>query len=1321
MTESDRKALYEEGMAIRRRLEALKSSGSDGKAERDQLRARYTEIDQAMRKIKADGGAAVAEWAVGDVILDEYEVTGVLGEGGMGKVYKVHHRNWDMDMAVKCPQPKAIRTQAQKGNFVRECHTWMDLGLHNHIATCHYVRVLDDVPRVFAEFVDGGSLKDWIEEGRLYEGSADEALERILDVAIQFAWGLQYSHEKGLIHQHVKPDNVMMTSDGVAKVTDFGLANARAVEGEDEEPPEGHSIMASYGGMTPAYCSPEQADNAARRQGGIRKAELTKLTKRTDIYSWAVSVFEMFNGGVTWQAGNVVGHALETYLDDGPGEDRLPTMPESISNLLKKCLSTNPSERPNDFNEVVEALKTIYEESVGRAYPNETPAPPTELADVLNNKALSFLELNDPEKAEELWDSVIEADIHNVAATYNRGLMLWRADKIQDTQLISNLEEICNDNSDDWAAFLAMGWVRMEHGDSLKAKEEFSRAGQLEENPEISAALAQAKPREDLDRNFPVEFEGHLGEVHSVAFSPNGRFALSGAGGLEKDHTLKLWDISTGNCKHTFEGHNGSVRSAAFSPDGKSVLSGSWDHMLRLWNVSTGRCERTLEGHGNQVYAVAFSPDGRFALSAGGDLQEDFEPKVDCSLKLWDVSTGHCTRSFEDHGSIVYSVAFSPDGCRALSGGRDHNLKLWDVGTGRCVRTLKGHSSIVTSVAFSPDGNLALSGSQDNSVKLWDVTTGDCLRTFNGHTSWVTSVLFSPDGKLGLSGCADCSVKVWELASIRSAKDLGRCLRTFKGFRQKVNAVAISGDGNFVLAGSSDHSLRLWPVGKSVLAPKLFSTVVKTSVVLERENEYKKALASAEIAFEKGDYSRALEDLIRARSVAGFNNAKDAIDLQRSLAPRLRIKSYKEAWLSRTFEGRSVSSAAFSPDGNQILSWPAVWDAITGERIHTFEGRNKTNVSSVVISPDGSSALSTQDSPEFFCWEVRTGHILQTYKDHKWRVDSVHFSPDGKWIVSGSRDKTIKLWESSTGRCLRTFEGHASDIFAVAINPDGRFILSGGGSYPVRKSNGSIETGESSIKLWEIASGRCLRTFEGHTRPVQSVAISPDGCTALSGAGTGDNTLKLWDLETGRCLRTFVGHESGVYSVAFTPDGRFAFSGSGDHGSKFDNTLRLWDVESGDCLRIFEGHDNLIRTIAISPDGRFVGSGSGGTLNLWEVEWELEAPEAADWDDGAYTLLEFFLTIHTPYVRNLDTESKLNDEDVSCALTRKGKPAWTEEDFDQLVRTLGCAGYGWLRPDGIRHRLEEMAETWTEPPPSPGVVKKGKATGLFKGLFGKKK
>jgi len=174
-------------------------------------------------------------------------------------------------------------------------------------------------------------------------------------------------------------------------------------------------------------------------------------------------------------------------------------------------------------------------------------------------------------------------------------------------------------------------------------------------------------------------------------------------------------------------GHSGPVTRCVFSPDGTQVLSGSYDQTLKLWNVATGECHRTFSGHRSAVSSCVFSPDGTHVLSGSHDK----------TLKLWNVATGECYRTFSGHRSPVNSCVFSPDGTHVLSGSHDKTLKLWNVATGECHRTFSGHTNLVRSSVFSPDGTQVLSGSSDNTLKLWDVATGECHRTFSGHTNGV--------------------------------------------------------------------------------------------------------------------------------------------------------------------------------------------------------------------------------------------------------------------------------------------------------------------------------------------------------------------------------------------------------------------------------------------------------------------------------------------------------------------------------------------------------------------------------------------------------
>src|SRR5260370_4306029 len=120
------------------------------------------------------------DWVPGEVVVGLYEVLDVVHSGGMGVVHRVRQRGWQVDMAVKTPRPELTRTPEGRGRFEAEAGAWVGLGLHPHTVSCAYVRTIDGVPRVFAEWVDGGSLAQAVSGGTPYAGGPPAALGRLL-------------------------------------------------------------------------------------------------------------------------------------------------------------------------------------------------------------------------------------------------------------------------------------------------------------------------------------------------------------------------------------------------------------------------------------------------------------------------------------------------------------------------------------------------------------------------------------------------------------------------------------------------------------------------------------------------------------------------------------------------------------------------------------------------------------------------------------------------------------------------------------------------------------------------------------------------------------------------------------------------------------------------------------------------------------------------------------------------------------------------------------------------------------------------------------
>ena len=235
--------------------------------------------------------------------------------------------------------------------------------------------------------------------------SGDDALERRLDFAIQFAWGLIDAHAQGLVHQDVKPANVLATRDGTVKVPDFGIAQARAVAGgAGVASAPGHSMAVPGAGMmTIPYRSPEQA---------LRRP----LTSKTDVWSWALSVLEMFAGGRTWAVREAGREALEQHW---------ASIPPEVAALLGECLSDDPSRRPA-LTEALRRLQEVNQARLGRAYERAAPEPVRVIADGHNNRALSLLDLGREAEAMAAWEEALTVDPRHLESRYSRGLHQWR-------------------------------------------------------------------------------------------------------------------------------------------------------------------------------------------------------------------------------------------------------------------------------------------------------------------------------------------------------------------------------------------------------------------------------------------------------------------------------------------------------------------------------------------------------------------------------------------------------------------------------------------------------------------------------------------------------------------------------------------------------------------------------------------------------------------------------------------------------------------------------------------------------------------------------
>jgi WD40 repeat protein len=529
-------------------------------------------------------------------------------------------------------------------------------------------------------------------------------------------------------------------------------------------------------------------------------------------------------------------------------------------------------------------------------------------------------------------------------------------------------------------------------------------------------------------------FEGHSKGVTAVAFSPDGRLALTGS----LDKTARLWEAVSGKEIGRFEGHSDGIRSVAFSPDGRLALTGSLDKTARLWEVGSGTEIGRLMGHSDRVNAVAFSPDGRWALTGSSDE----------TARLWAVATNQEIRRLEGHFGGLSSVAFSPDGRLAMTGSSllfsrrpttssarpvesRAGAQVWDVATGREVRREEEHyGPAVFSVAFSPNGRWAITGGMRG--RLWEVATGKEIRLLVGRCRQVHSVAFSPDGRRMLTDTG-----LWEVASGNQP------------WQVDVNSdlAAFSADGRSALTRRFRNSAALLDLATGKEVSHIGPVQRFLCVALSQDGT---------LAVTGGwDGRIALWDLATGKEI-------------RLLSP----------------QGALTNSAVFSADGHWVLTGSAdmtarLWEVTTGKEIRHLQGHS-AEVTSVALSPDGRYALTGSGLPENTArlWDVSTGGEVRRLDGHTFVVGFVGFSPDGRWVLTGSGDHTARLWDVSTGKEVLRLKGHLGWVDSVATTRDRRWVLTG--------------SGDGTAKLWDAGSGKCLVTLVSFTEGGWAV-VDPEG------------------------------------------------------------------------------------------------------------------------------------------------------------------------------------------------------------------------------------
>ena len=729
-----------------------------------------------------------------------YRIVELLGRGGMGNVYKAEHRVMNRLVALKAINRQLVKHPTAVERFRREAQAAGQLD-HPNIVRAYDAEQAGDLHLLAMEFVEGTNLAEQVAQ------NGPLPVETACDYVAQAAAGLQHAYKAGMIHRDIKPQNLMLATDGKIKILDFGLASliVDAVlvdeapaedELQDDSGGESLTVLGSMMG-TPDYIAPEQSRDA-------RSADI-----RADIYGLGGTLYFLLTGQPPFPGGTALEKIRRHQSEQPVPVDKFrDDMPRELQSVLDKMLAKDPAQRYQSPADVAEALSPL------------SGVAAAELAQPLAPLQRSF------------WPRI--RTLLEIVALLVLGALVWVFTDYGQIEIESHAEDVQivvsqNGNevtvidlsTDSSVRWLASGGydvrLKSDRNDVQLSQDKVSitRWGKVivaatlypsnsnQAEGVADGVLVVSRPERTLS--------GHSAAVLSVSISPDGKSVASA--GL--DGTIRNWDLTSGKERRRITDHDGPVSDVHFLPDGRRIVSASHDGSIRIWNVSDGSQLQRLVGHKGPVRSLALSLSGQRMLSGGDD-------KI---ARLWDLDTGRVVREFRLSDAKIdkqiSKVAIFPNGQIILTAA-DELVVWWQKTSQGWARG--GWMPMPTdlgSIAPSQDNKHFLFGPVGGNIFVRDWQHRQIIHRLIGHAGPILDMQTLDRNRVVVAS-GDRSVRVWDYLQNRE-------LARFQDHRDRVETVAVSADGQWIVSGGGwhegsrresghdDFALRLWKMPRELI------------------------------------------------------------------------------------------------------------------------------------------------------------------------------------------------------------------------------------------------------------------------------------------------------------------------------------------------------------------------------------------------------------------------------------------------------------------------------------------------------------------------
>jgi WD40 repeat protein/DNA-binding CsgD family transcriptional regulator len=681
-------------------------------------------------------------------------------------------------------------------------------------------------------------------------------------------------------------------------------------------------------------------------------------------------------------------------------------------------------------------------------------------------------------------------------------------------------------------------------------------------------------------------------------------------------HAAEQWDTHEQDRSYLLRGARldqvekwAAVTDLTLTPLEKDYVADSIDNRAHEQQAEAKRAvkEQALERRSQNVlralvavFALATVISAAFGIFAL-DQQRLAQANADEAQNIALIAGSQAALAVDDTDTAIalawQTVQLNPDSARAQA---QLSEAAYQPGT---VRRFVGHSDFLVAVDISPDESTMLSGAWDGSIFLWNIQTGEILRQFEEHTGAANDVVFSPDGSMALSGSEDGTVIMWNIQT-------GEVIRQLDDYGERVVAVRFSPDGNSIFGAGWHDGLPLmeWDVETGRVLRRFEADVTGIqrleitpdgSAIVTPSLDGKIIVWELETGAIINQFDIDLTDTTGALRMIDISPDGAAIMIGFENAD-MHLYDLFTGELIRRFviEGGS-NTLVFHPTDGSVITTDSTGimrkiDVATGDELLSLAASGESSQEMALVY-GGSHAITAEFDNTLRLWQLQSGHVLRQFAGPSAGAMEADLSPDGRTALSGSFDGTVTLWNVETGEIIRRFVDD-QPVMAVTFSPDGQTALIGAGYRFAQK----IESGH--IILWNVETGEEIRRFEGHPYAVFDVEFSPDGRLAASG-GNGALAV-LWDVETGQEIRRFedywVNSEwpiESYWDVEFSPDGQMLL---GAHAS---GPIVMWDVETGETVGQLEGHSPGARGIAFSNDGlRAVSGALDNQAILWDMQ-----------------------------------------------------------------------------------------------------------------------